>query len=247
MVDTAIQNNPARRLHTIVEQLKSNKNYRVDEAFAKVLEVDVTDYALLIKRIGHVYFLVDLSKRAVESIHGINQEKYIDPIRAVGEALKGLGFAHRVDQTTIGKVPADTMAYLDMTAEYLSLHAPEPTISEENQEKITTSILELQAEILEQADIPPDLKRYVLEKLDKLLQAIEMYQISGAFPVRDVAESIIGASFLQGVNYQDNEPAFGVLDSLYKLAITSYCSIQIVNNMAQLPESLGKLSGLLGG
>jgi hypothetical protein len=80
MSDIAIQNNPARRLHTIVEQLKSRKNDNLDAAFANVLGVDVADYALLVKRIGHVYFLVDLSKRAVESIDGINHEKYIAPI-----------------------------------------------------------------------------------------------------------------------------------------------------------------------
>jgi len=245
--DIAIQNNPARRLHTIIKQLKSRTNDNLDAAFANVLGVDVADYALLVKRIGHVYFLVDLSKRAVESIDGINHEKYIAPIKSVGEALKGLGFAHRVDQTPIGKIPVDTMAYLDMTAEYLSTHAPEPTISEENRAKIEESIRSLQEELVSQSDMPLDLMRYLFEKLDGLLQAVQMYGISGAYPVRDAAESIVGATVIQRVDYQNQPKCWDLLDKVFRCAASAYCSIEVINNAAQLPESVKALAGLLGG
>ena len=46
------------------------------------------------------------------------------------------------------------------------------------------------------SEITPDLKKYVIHHLRKILTAIEEYKISGALPILDAVESTIGHAYL---------------------------------------------------
>ena len=240
-------NNPARRLHSIIQDLKKQPNERVDVAFAKALNVDPEDYTLLIKRIGLVFTLVDASKQAIEKIDEINHEIYLKPIRDVSDRLREIHLVSRVNNSSIHHITDSVMAYLDMTAEYLTKHLPEPTISNENRKKILNSIHDLWKETKDATEMPDKLRYFIFDKLDLLRRAVEIYDVSGATPVQEASESIIGSMFFKFNGPKQEKEIMGYfVGKLFKCAITAYCSIEVANNVAQLPESFEAIACLLG-
>jgi len=239
-------NNPARRLHTIISGLKSNPALPVDKAFAKVLNVDPENYSLLMKKIGMVFILIDSIGQAVKSIEGINHDKYLLSVSDISAKMRGVHFAQALQHTTIAQISDSTMAYLDMTAEYLAKHSPEPTITEENRNKILDTIIDFWKEVEETTGIPEKLRQFIFDKLDLLRQAVEIYDISGANPVREAAESIVGGMYFKFFEYKDQDQSVQILNKLFKCAITAYCCVEVINNITALPESIKTIACVLG-
>jgi hypothetical protein len=239
-------NNPARRLHNIISGLKDQPKTPVDQAFAKVLNVDPENYPLLMKRVGLVFLLLDAIEYAVKRLEGVNHEKYLLPVINIGKNLRGINFGQIVLHTTIATISEGTMAYLDMTAEYLNHHSPEPTITEESRKKILDSIFDFSKEVEGETGIPEKLREYIFDKLDLLRQAVEVYDICGANPVKEACESIGGGMIFQYYEYKEHEKSKQLMGKLLKCAIAAYCLIKFVNNIGALPESLKAITGLLG-
>jgi|GEM_PF-5092155 len=239
-------NNPARRLHNILSGVKNQLKLPVDKAFATVLNVDPENYPLLMKRIGLVFVLLDNTKYAIEKIKGINHEKYISPVVIIGKNLRGVHFGQVVEHTSINSIGKDTMAYLDMTAEYLNQHLPEPTISEENRKKIIDLIFDFSKEVESTTDIPEKLREYIFDKLDLLRQAVEVYDICGAKQVVEACESIGGGTVLKYYEYNNSEKPKQLMGKLFRCATTAYSLIQFTNDITALPQSFKTIAGLLG-
>ncbi len=239
-------NNPARRLYIIITGLKQQLKLPVDKAFAKVLNVENENYSLLMKRIGMVFVLIDATEQTVKSIDGINHDKYLLSLSDISAKMRGVNFSQAIQHTTIAQISEGTMAYLDMTAEYLARHSPEPTITEENRNKILESIFSLGNEIANITDLPNELRQFIFGKLDLLRQAVEIYDISGANPVKEACESIVGGMIFQPDRYNKQEQCRQVFKKLFTCAATAYCSIKCINNVATLPESIKVVAGFLG-
>ena len=239
-------NNPARRLHTIITGLQQQPKLRVDNAFAKVLNVEDENYSLLMKRIGLVFVLIDAIEQTVKRIEGINHDKYLLPVSNISAKMRGLHFGTQIQHSTVAQINDGTMAYLDMTAEYLTMHSPEPTMTEESREKILESIFSLWKEVENTTDLPNRLRQFIFDKLDLLRQAVEIYDISGVNPVKEASESIVGSMIFQNPEYKEQSQSSSILEKLFKCAVTAYCSIESINNVAALPESIKTIVGLLG-
>ncbi len=240
-------NNPVTRLYELVKAFQARPKEKVDQALAVVLKTPIVNYSLLMREISSVYQLVEASKSIVLKYENLDPVKYLQPIELVETSLRGLNLSAQVVNTTLGKFPADKMAYLDMTGDYLSMHSPEPTISDENRNKIFDAITKVQEEINEMADLPEELSHFIFNKLDDLQQAVRMYEISGAYPVKETVESLLGAAILEGARHKES-PAFKeALTKVCKCAAFTYASIQFVNNVTQLPETFTKLISFIGG
>jgi hypothetical protein len=187
--------NPAARLLEILVQGKKRPADEVCRvAWGKVLGTNHGDLALLVSRIGKVMALpqetIDLTTELLP-----------------GEPPTWEHWASQVNQafsvqnlngqwsTFIGQIDGHTINYLRLSASVLASKAELRTLAPEAITGLRQQVALLLSEVLE-SEIAPEIKKYVVHHLRKILTCIEEYTITGALPLLDAVESPIGHAYL---------------------------------------------------
>jgi len=230
-------NNPAGRLFKIIQDLKKIDPHKsATDAWASVLAIEVSDTSSLLKGIGAT---LQLGKEITEAIkkQEVNQELYISYIDQVLKVFQGMNLGSGITDTT-NKIREEHIVGLRFCDELLSRTVAEKIILEDDLKKIRSDILALIDEVLK-SDIDEYLKQYLLDKLDLLLQAVGMYNISGVKPIENAINNAIGSVAING-RIKDNIKDSPLSKKVFNFVVGLYITIQGINNVAQLPESIDK-------
>ena len=114
---------------------------------------------------------------------------------------------------------------------------------------INIQVENLLSEVVD-ADIPHELKRFIINRLEQIRSAILFYKINGVEGLKDALEATIGAAYLFQVEYNEEDfesesnrskdiiQGFNkVASSLYKVVAFAYYSTRLMG--IEIPPLLG--------
>jgi hypothetical protein len=229
--------NPAGRLLRIVNDLKQiEKNIIADAAWASVLGVDVSDTGSLLHGIGATLQLGQDTIEAIKKLN-VNHDLYIGHVNQILRAFQKMHLGARIFDT-MNNVKQEDIVGLSFCDERLSIEAPEKTLNENDLKKIHEDIMSLIDEVIE-GDIDEYLRQYLLDKLDLLRQAVQLYNISGVKPIESAINDIFGSVVL---NEKIKESADKPVTKKFVLIVMGLLTlISHFNDVVQLPESIDKV------
>lgn len=231
-------NNPAGRLLKVVSGLKQTENNIIaDQAWASVLGIAVSDTGSLLKGIGAT---LQLGQDTIEAIKrlDVDQDLYIGHVKQILVAFQKCNFGARIYDTMIN-VKQEDIVGLSFCDERLSRKAPEKTLNENDLKKIHEDIMSLIDEVAK-GNIDEYLKQYLLDKLDLLRQAVEMYHISGIKPIENAIHNVLGSTAVNN-KLKDGFKKSSLSQKVFKFVFGLFMIIEGINNIAQLPESIDKI------
>jgi len=233
--------NPAARLLKIIEEGKGKSpNLKCRDVWYDLLDVDNSNPALLMSRLGKV---MELPEQIIYSIqeHYPNQnathKHWSTKVNSafMQQNLNGIWqeFSRHIDTHTID--------YLSMSADLLDMKETTQLISEPEISEIRCKIDELLIEAIS-IDIDPEFKKYIVKYLRKIIIAIDEYNISGVIPISETIESTFGHAFLDE-KYRKNisETDFGNKVVSVLGAVASIVTIAV--GLPQLPDTFQYLLG----
>lgn len=185
-------NNPAGRLAMILNNLRQVKNKALGDAWVEVLGVDKKDTGELIQRVALVSRLVDDTEAQIKSQKDLNHGLYLRWTPLVREVFTNLNFRASVNDVN-GRLTPEAMTGLEFCDEILSRSCPERTLDPQKLAEVIQEVKSLIDQVIA-SELPNDLKEFVLDKLDLLLRALEMYQVAGIGPIATALDTIIGTT-----------------------------------------------------
>ena len=237
--------NPAGRLlHILQEGIDIDPNTICRDVWFKLLEIEDKNLALLMSRMGKV---MELPEQIVSQLqyHYPNQDNTHEYwVNKVNEAfstqnLNGCWkeFNNNIDEHTIN--------YLSIYADLLDAKENTQILKEDKLSEIREKINDLLTDILEE-DIDEHFKKYIVDYLRKITVAIEEYKISGAAPIVESIEKILGHSSIDE-KYRENLFKTKAGEKIITALHTVASMVTIAVGLPQLPElpELQKLLQLL--
>ena len=177
-------NNPAARLHALLHKAKQNtelRNKPSTESWSMLLNVPTDNQALMLKRLGGVMELPSVIKGRIENLAEVNHDLYMRWLPKVEEAFRANhlaggfhGFIDKIDDTTL--------LGIEHCAAILSQRDPDPEIKAEELESLRQQVDDLIKEMTD-AEIDPDLRKFILKHLFAIRNAIDEYQVFGSKPL----------------------------------------------------------------
>lgn len=170
---------PAWWLHEALTKLKAQPGeMRIREAYAKAFGLDTDEVHVVFKTLGSVLDSVDQFEDRLGEIPNINQTLYRRSFPGVRKSLS-LGNLEEQWGRRSGVLSEAVIADFAFVADLLSTHDPEDRIPQDDIIWISSEVDELFA-LIHEADLPPSLKRSVLELLKLIRDSISAYRIRGA-------------------------------------------------------------------
>jgi len=141
--------------------------------------------------LGQVLSLPVQVKQEIERQQDIDYDIYLKWMPSVQEAFNTLNLSGNI-ASFHNPISEVTLHGLEFCADLLSRQAPEKELPRDQLSQLDQKVTELIDEILA-AEIDPYLKRYMLDKLNLVLQAIQEYKISGIVPLVKAFEATVGS------------------------------------------------------
>jgi hypothetical protein len=188
-------NNPAARLHALLSKAKKGgEQYRqkpATESWAMLLNVPTDNQALMLKRLGGVMELPLNIKTRTENLADVDQDLFLRWLPKVEEAFRANhlaggfhGFIDKIDDTTLYGI--------EHCAALLSNRDPEAEITPEELENLKLQVEEMIKEMVD-AEMDPDLKKFLLKHLFAIRNAIDEYQVFGSKPLVTAFGEVVAA------------------------------------------------------
>lgn len=181
--------NAARRLYDLLERGRSIQKERLcREAWGELLETK--EPALLMARLGQVMALPQAILEAVEEAHpgtGKHHAHWVVQLSAAfgQQNLDGQWqtFRSHLSPQTISNVAVAASA-LDGRSSFKHLSSDELSTIRQKVDELDNTVLE--------ADLPPDIRRYLVRQVQRMRAAIDEYWISGGEPLVELVETTFG-------------------------------------------------------
>lgn len=183
--------NPAERLHDFLVRGKSiSGSDNCKQAWISLLELSAPSEADILRGIAAVSELpkkiIHIRDEIIESKRGRSSHW----LKKVNKA-----FASQITigdwSTFISHIDDVTLSEIDLLAMVFEGANQEDGLSEEELLSFKQRILELREEVLN-SDIDKDVRFAIVELLKKTLEAIELYQLTGAGPIMEAVELSVG-------------------------------------------------------
>lgn len=233
-----IYDNPAAALQSILEKgLGENREEQCLAVWHRLLNVTPEDQGGVI---GKLAVFMELPRRTEVIVRTSfkNQTKYIDKwAKPIENAFFNQSLSGKW-ATFINHIPEHCIANLGLTAELIQVRLGANLMAEDDLNKIISLVSELIKDI-DMSPLDVSLKSYLGRELSELQQIIRNYKISGAIPILQKTESLIGHSLL--------DPAYGSFLTDDTLGVRLMESLGVMANLLTVAVSLPQLSqGLVG-
>jgi len=198
MSDTS---NPASRLLLQLESIRTkskapNSKNKLRAVLADVSGHNETETAKLFLFLVELAEIANKSAELVKTIPNINHKTYIAPLEKIQKGL----ISTNVDvsaRTFANRVLTDIdMLSLRVCADILSTTYTDPTVPANDITNLQKDVDALLTEVLK-IEFPYDLRDFLIDNLEKMRQALLGYKIRGNQGIKEVLESILGATFLR--------------------------------------------------
>lgn len=227
--------NPAGRLLRILQDGKKIQvGIKCREAWHKLLDVEQSNPALLMSRLGKV---MELPESIISDIRenypnqGNSHEHWSSKVNTafMQQNLNGIW------NEFISHIDSHTISYLSMSADLLDMKASTQLMNDSQVSDIREKVDELLNEAID-LDLEDDFKFYIIRYLRKIITAIDEYRISGAIPISESIECTFGHAFLDE-SYRENMSGteFGAKVVSVLGAVASVVTIAV--GLPQLPDT----------
>jgi hypothetical protein len=235
-------NNPAGRLHALLtEGHRKLKDKPAEEVWAELLDVPKENKSLLLRRLGHVMALPAAIREKISNVQGIDSSVFLKELPRAEASFGILNFQMRWEEF-ITRFDRAVMYGLEVCSDVLSKQYPEKTISESSLAQLKTEVEEL-LNVLTSADIPNDLKQFIVEHLLAVKSVLEEYVILGSVPIQKEIRSVFGALAIDQTIYKrtrattEGKRFWGIMRKLLLVTQTVMGMIQIGTDVISLlPE-----------
>lgn len=185
------ESNPAGRLHKILSLAKRQPdNHKVKDVWSKVLGVDENDIAVT-KSVIELYSLSQEIQSLIKMNENLNHELYLSSFHRIDRAFFPLNLGSSW-QGVKNQLTEEALTRLQFCAQELSGFYSEESLSEEDLADIIKKTDELY-ESLYSSTLPSVLRLTLLEEVQRIRNAISLYQIKGAKGLKEALQGAIGA------------------------------------------------------
>lgn len=233
--------NPAGRLLNILENGKNHPSgMGCRGAWNKLLRIDESNPALLMSRLGKV---MELPNQIIEKI----RENYPNQGSSYGYWCQKLDTAFAQQDLNgswdsfIGHIDGHIINYLKMSMDLLDAKEKSKVIGDDELADIRNKVNDLLRETIG-SETNSEFKRYTGQYLSKIITSVDEYPISGAGPIVESIECILGHAFLDD-NYRkgisESNSGKKIIDVLGTVASAVTSAI----GLPRLPETYRSLLG----
>lgn len=195
--------NPAGRLLHILENgRKEGCHISCKSVWFQLLEVEGGNLSLLMSRLGKVMELPEQIIKQTQYHYPDQNNIHEHWTEKVNTAFSMQNLNGTWD-TFNDHIDDHTIRYLRMSVGMLDAKENTQILQEDKLFEIREKINDLLTEILEDENIDKNFKKYIVDYLRKITLAIEEYKISGATPIVESIEQMLGHSFID-VDYKEN-------------------------------------------
>jgi hypothetical protein len=228
--------NPAARLLSILEEGKNiPSNTFCRSAWEQILKTN-GNAPLLMSRLGKVMELPQETIQAIKDSFPAKQAIWTHWNSQVTSAftkqnLQGdwNSFFHYIDSHTI--------TYLQMSAELLEGKSTTKSIGDEKISELRNELEGIYKETLD-APINEDVKKYLIRYLRKLLTSLDEYRLTGALPVLEAVEIMLGHAHI--------EPEYGNFLTKTELGKTLLTTLASTANVVTVAVGIPQLAPVVG-
>jgi len=227
--------NPAARLLKILEDgklIQPHVNCR--EAWQKLLNVERSDSALLMSRLGKVMELPDLIIKDITESYPKQSSTHTHWSTTVNNGFmqQNLNGAWK---EFIAHIDSHTISYLSMSADLLDMKSSTQLMNDSDIKSIRSKAEELLNEAID-ANLDPEFKKYVVRYLKKIVSAIDEYRVSGAIPISESIECAFGHAFVDE-KYRKNISTTDFGSKFVSVLGAMASVVTIAVGLPQLPET----------
>jgi hypothetical protein len=210
--------NPAGRLHALLSAFAQQKNKSTQAAWANVLQVSESEVPLYL---NDVAALLRETRNAAMAL----ERQAFDPIPEQLQALSRT--IYPIDQgfnNPAAHVQPDVHAMrgLAMLSTYLEDLAPDGKLAGEDQRSdIRQTVCELINDVAA-ADLPTQIRRMLLTRLNEMLEALDHLQTGGPDAVRNAAEALAISALVYEADAESETTVFTRIRSVAYKAWVAY-------------------------
>jgi hypothetical protein len=196
--------NPAGRLHALLSEFGSKSNLSIAHAWGEVLDV-LPDEVYL--QLGNVGNLLAETRRAARDTGSAHWEAMDGHLSALAQCVFPLGipFANPVADLRPDGTAMQMLGALSFALQLASREGQIPDTGE--LEELRSSVRDLLAEVAA-AEIPAEIRRVLLDRLNQTLEALDHLNVGGPNAVRKAAEALAISATLYEDDSEDARPVF---------------------------------------
>lgn len=185
------ESNPAGRLHKILSNAKRQPdNQKVKTVWSKALGVEDDD-VVVTKSVIELYSLSQEIQSLIKMNDNLNHELYLSSFNRIDLAFFPLNLA-TTWQGAKNHLTDEALTRLQFCAQELSGFYSEETLSKEDLADIIKKTDELYNSLYS-STLPSVLRLTLLEEVQRIRNAISLYQIKGAKGLKEALQGAIGA------------------------------------------------------
>ncbi|MFD2168387.1 hypothetical protein ACFSJY_19190 [Thalassotalea euphylliae] len=185
------ESNPAGRLYKILSKAKGQPdNRRVKDVWNKALGIDGDDVEVT-KSVVELYSLSQEIQSLIKMKENLNHDLYLSSFQSIDRAFFPLHLATNW-QSVKQHLTDEALTRLQFCSQELSGFYSEESLSEEDLEDIIKKTDELFT-ALYSSSLPSALRLALLEEVQRIRNAISLYQIKGAKGLKEALQGAIGA------------------------------------------------------
>jgi len=231
--------NPAGRLLDILKKGQGISDTTPNKvAWGSLLDVDSNNLSLLMSRLGKVMELPDQIIHDIKSHYPTQKSSHKHWSTAVNNAfatqnLNGLWSEFK------SKIDTHTIDYLSFSVDLLDMKGNTEVLSAEKLTEIHDSVQATLVSVID-SDLDPEVKKYIVKYLRKIIIAIEEYKISGAGPIIESVEGALGHMFVDEA-YRNSIQQTEVGQQLISVLTCVASVVTIAVGLPNLPDALNFL------
>ena len=185
------QSNPAGRLHKILAEVKKQPDKSpVKKVWASALGVEEND-VLVTKSVVELYSLSQEIQSLIKMNDGLNHELYLASFNKIDRSFFPLNLGAPWSSVK-PHLTDEAITRLQFCAEELSRFYSEESLSDEDLQDIIKKTEEL-FETLYESSLPAALRLSLLEEVERIRNAINLYKIKGAKGLKEALQGTLGA------------------------------------------------------
>lgn len=232
-----LYDNPAAALHSILERGASIKHEEsCHVVWSRLLEITPDDQDGLIQKLSAVMNLPSRSLILVKT-------SFPNQFKSTKSWVNIIEVAFMQQQLNghwgsfIAHIPSHCLAHLSITAELIQTRLETKLIPEEDLNRVMQGIHSLVSEI-DSSPLDNSLKAYLGRELGELQRSIRNYKISGAIPILQQTEAMLGHSLL--------DPSYSSFLTNHALGAKLLENLSAMANVLTVAVSLPQLTQGLG-
>lgn len=233
-----LQDNPASRLLSILHRaidMEYGDNDKSAVIWAKVLKVE-NKPSELFPAYSKLFILTDEAYEAVSRFYPKQLATHAAWQKGISKCLQSNSLYHHPWKQAIDQLKSSNIIdMLQVAEDNLAHYVVRTFVDELSIEKLKEEFEDLKIKISEESSFSSQLKYFLVGELEKILNALDRYELNGSSPIRDAIYNIVS-----NVDLEKNDK-FSFRKQLFGFLVVAATSISIINDVAVLPASLSQL------